>query len=185
MKAIRSCVVCGKKCLKWGLIRLAYTGNGRIVVDVGQRLPGRGAYICPEQKCVQNLGKRRELDRAFRRKIEASLYETLRNELETVVHSSKVESLVGLAFRAGKVALGTAAVEEMLHKKKAKLLILAKDISTSTERHFGNLAENSGIPILKIGTKAAWGASFKRKELGVLAVLDRNFARGILGAEKS
>ncbi len=185
MNAVRSCVVCGKKSFKWGLVRLVHAGDGSIKVDAGQKLPGRGAYVCPEPKCVGNLGKRRELDRAFRRRIEPALYETLRHELETVVHASKVESLVGLALRAGKMAVGTAAAEKALHKRKVYLLILAEDVSSNTEALFREHAAKVGIPILKAGTKAMWGKLVDRKELAVLAVLDVHFAKGIREAGKA
>ncbi len=105
-------------------------------------------------------------------------------DLMVVSRSSKIESLVGLAYRAGKVALGTAAVEEVLQKKKAKLLILSADISANTENHFVRLLENSGSQLLKTGTKRNWGARFGRKELAVLAILDVHFASGILEAVK-
>jgi len=102
-----------------------------------------------------------------------------------MLESTKIFSFVGLAFRAGKVAAGTAAAEEALHKKRAHLLILAEDVSANTETRFKELSEKTGIPILKTGTKAAWGAFFKRKELGVLGVLDTHFAKGILEAEQN
>jgi len=98
--------------------------------------------------------------------------------------SSKLESLVGLARRAGKVAVGTAAVEEALLKKKVRLVLLAEDVSPNTEERVLRLAKTSGVPVLKTGTKSAWGALFRRKELGLLAILDTNFAKGILGGRE-
>ena len=185
MKAVRSCAVCGKKHFKFELIRLVRNQSGKIFVDPTQTAPGRGAYICPELACTERLGKRKELDRAFRTRVDAELYEKIRPELENMVKSTKIFSFVGLAFRAGKVAVGTAAVEEALHKKRAKLLILAEDISVRSEKHFKNLTETTGIQILRTGTKTSWGKLFGRRELGVLVILDVHFAKGILEAEKN
>ncbi len=101
-----------------------------------------------------------------------------------MMRSSKLESLVGLARRAGKVAAGTAAVEEALLKKKARLVLLANDVSPNTQEQIVRLAETVGVSVLKTGTKRAWGTLFQRKELGVLAILDVNFAKGILSVKE-
>ncbi len=181
MRAIRTCVVCGKKRFKFSLVRLVRTESGDIAVDPAQTGPGRGAYLCPDRECVNRLSYR-HLARAFRIRIDAGQTERIRLKLENLLGETKLFSLAGLAFRAGKVAAGTAATEEAIQKKKARLLILADDISANTEEKFQRLAKSADIPILKAGTKASWGTFFKRDELGVLAILDRHFAKGILQA---
>ena len=181
MKGIRTCVVCGKKRFKFSLVRLVRAASGEIAIDPAQTESGRGAYLCPDRECVNRLSHG-QLARAFRTRIDAEQTHRIRLELENLLGETKLFSLVGLAFRAGKVAAGTAAAEEAIQKKKARLLILADDISANTEEKFQRLAKSADIPILRAGTKASWGNIFKRDELGVLVILDSHFAKGILQA---
>lgn len=63
---VRTCVGCGKKTDKADLIRFAAV-DGRIVVDAGYRLPGRGAYSCRQENCLRLLVKKgKKLARALR-----------------------------------------------------------------------------------------------------------------------
>jgi predicted RNA-binding protein YlxR (DUF448 family) len=55
---IRTCVGCGRKSPKEGLIRIVMV-DGTLSVDNEHRLPGRGAYICPETACISSLLKRK------------------------------------------------------------------------------------------------------------------------------
>jgi predicted RNA-binding protein YlxR (DUF448 family) len=52
-------------------VRLAVQ-RGLIVVDRARRLPGRGAYLCPDQKCAELAMKRRSLPRRLRVPAEAA-----------------------------------------------------------------------------------------------------------------
>ena len=44
------------------------------------KLSGRGAYICKSEKCLETAFKKKQLDYAFKDKVEASVYENLREE---------------------------------------------------------------------------------------------------------
>ena len=48
----RSCVGCRRKRAKGDLLRIVRTAD-RIRFDPQQRLPGRGAYLCPEPPCIE------------------------------------------------------------------------------------------------------------------------------------
>jgi uncharacterized protein len=52
-------------------VRLAVQ-RGLIVVDRARRLPGRGAYLCPDRKCAELAMKRRALPRRLRVPAEAA-----------------------------------------------------------------------------------------------------------------
>ena len=49
------CLICGRKTAKAALWRLALDERGWVVFDQKQRLPGRGAYVCPTDACVGKL----------------------------------------------------------------------------------------------------------------------------------
>ena len=56
--SIRTCLGCGQKSLKEKLVRIV-TVDGALMVDEGGRLPGRGAYLCPEAACINSLRKKK------------------------------------------------------------------------------------------------------------------------------
>lgn len=61
----RTCVACGRKAPQGQLVRLALSA-GRVVIDPPRRLPGRGAYLCPGQKCLEILARQKNRDRIFK-----------------------------------------------------------------------------------------------------------------------
>jgi predicted RNA-binding protein YlxR (DUF448 family) len=61
---IRTCIVCRIKKPKKDLLRLVLTPEGVVVLDISQRMSGRGAYVCHD--CLQQLKLDKRLERAFR-----------------------------------------------------------------------------------------------------------------------
>ena len=55
---LRTCLGCGRKSLKGDLVRIVTVG-GVLTIDVQGRLPGRGAYVCPREECVEQLLQRK------------------------------------------------------------------------------------------------------------------------------
>lgn len=53
----RTCVACRQPRPKASLVRLA-VANGKVMVDPLARLPGRGAYVCPDRGCRDAALKR-------------------------------------------------------------------------------------------------------------------------------
>lgn len=61
----RTCVVCNGRKPKPSLLRMALDCESAcIVMDLRQRLPGRGAYVCPG--CLPELKFTKRVQRAFR-----------------------------------------------------------------------------------------------------------------------
>ncbi|MCL1906207.1 MAG: YlxR family protein [Clostridiales bacterium] len=63
------------------LLRLARDARGDILLDLSGKSPGRGAYICPDEACLQKAKKSRALERALRVKTEDTLWQQLREEI--------------------------------------------------------------------------------------------------------
>ena len=63
---IRTCVGCRKKVPKDCLLRIVFA-DAVAVVDEQKRMPGRGAYLCRQERCFLRAEKSGALHRAFRR----------------------------------------------------------------------------------------------------------------------
>ena len=67
---VRTCIGCRKRELAVELLRVVAvpTGNGdfAVIVDTGSSLPGRGAWLHPNQQCLSVAIRRRAFARALR-----------------------------------------------------------------------------------------------------------------------
>lgn len=50
---------------KKSLIRVVKSPEGEVSLDFKGKLPGRGAYVCPNGECLKRARKSRALERAF------------------------------------------------------------------------------------------------------------------------
>jgi predicted RNA-binding protein YlxR (DUF448 family) len=64
---VRTCITCGSKRSKVHLLRLVLDERQSVENDETGTKPGRGAYVCKEGSCMEQLPRKR-LDRALRRK---------------------------------------------------------------------------------------------------------------------
>jgi len=78
---LRKCVGCGEQKPKKDLIRIVKNKDGELFVDFTGKANGRGAYICPELKCLQTAQKRKALNRALECEISTEIFERLEQEL--------------------------------------------------------------------------------------------------------
>ncbi len=67
----RTCLGCRRTRPQAALVRLVRLTNGTVVVDGAPRAAGRGAYVCPEDECLERGLSRGRLGHAFRRPSEA------------------------------------------------------------------------------------------------------------------
>jgi len=88
-------------------------------------------------------------------------------------------SLVGLAFRAGKLAAGDAAVNEAVTAKRVRLICTAKDASERILERAKRMPERcNGLYTETLFTRAEIGASLGLTDCGIIAFLDPGFAWG-------
>nr|WP_315103871.1 YlxR family protein [uncultured Catonella sp.] len=80
----RTCIACKSIKDKRELIRIVRNKEGIIELDMTGRKNGRGAYICKDVKCFENLKKSRGLDRSFKLQISTSIYDKLIDELNSL-----------------------------------------------------------------------------------------------------
>ena len=79
---MRQCVGCREMKEKKSLIRLVKPPEGPVSLDFKGKLPGRGAYVCPDPACLAKVRKSRALERAFESAIPAEVYDLLEQQME-------------------------------------------------------------------------------------------------------
>jgi uncharacterized protein len=62
---VRTCVGCRERAARADLLRVVAV-EGRLVPDPARRLPGRGASVHPDPRCVDLAERRRAFPRALR-----------------------------------------------------------------------------------------------------------------------
>ena len=80
-KPQRTCIGCNEQKDKSDLIRIVMNKEGNISIDKIGKANGRGAYICNNIECLEKAIKSKKLERSFERKIDDTIYNSLRNEI--------------------------------------------------------------------------------------------------------
>ncbi len=80
----RTCIACGAVRPKKELLRIVLSDDG-ISFDPGGRKNGRGAYLCPDEACLEAAFKKKALDKSFKTHVDAATYEALLQELRTLL----------------------------------------------------------------------------------------------------
>lgn len=73
----RLCFACRKKFKKNLLIRVAKFSDGVLSLDLSQKLPGRGIYVCCNENCFKILKKKRGLAKGLRCAVPDEIYDNL------------------------------------------------------------------------------------------------------------
>jgi predicted RNA-binding protein YlxR (DUF448 family) len=81
---LRRCLGCRKRRRKDELIRLVSVEGRSVVVDVVQRMSGRGAYLCNDDRCLRIGINAKAISNAFRKRV--VIDENLRKSIETIPH---------------------------------------------------------------------------------------------------
>ena len=79
---MRQCLGCREMKPKKDLIRVVRSPEGEISLDFKVKASGRGAYVCPDPRCLKKAIKARALERAFSAQIPPEIYERLESQME-------------------------------------------------------------------------------------------------------
>ncbi|MGP1498282.1 YlxR family protein [Schaalia odontolytica] len=79
----RTCIGCGTQAHRSVLVRIVRSPDGSIHLDRAATLPGRGAWVHPDEGCVQKARARRGLARSFRA---GNLPESVWDDVEELIN---------------------------------------------------------------------------------------------------
>ena len=81
---MRQCVGCREMKPKKELIRVVRSPEGQVSLDFRVKLPGRGAYVCPNPACLAKAKKSKALERAFSAPLPEEVYQALEEQMKEV-----------------------------------------------------------------------------------------------------
>lgn len=88
----------------------------------------------------------------------------------------KILSFIGLARKAGKVAIGEAMCEKSIRNGNACILIVADDASMNTKKKFINACTYRSIPYRFFSSKESVGKAIGKGTIAVICIIDSGFA---------
>ncbi len=83
----RKCVACQKIRPKNELLRMAKFQDDTYQLDHKQRLDGRGAYVCNDKCCIEQVMKKNAFHRSYKTKVTEQCYEELKKFQEESFHA--------------------------------------------------------------------------------------------------
>lgn len=80
---MRMCLCCREMISKNELKRVVKTPEGKIMLDLTEKMNGRGAYICSKPECLKKLKKQKMLNKAFSTQIDDEIYDNIIKAVES------------------------------------------------------------------------------------------------------
>lgn len=88
--------------------------------------------------------------------------------------------MVGLAYRARRCSTGKHTIVKDIQNKRAKLLLIASDISAQTKKKYVDKCQTNDIPYVEVADRNTLGNAMGKHERVAVAILDDGFAKRIL-----
>jgi predicted RNA-binding protein YlxR (DUF448 family) len=122
----RTCIVSRERHEPDDLIRFVVSPDGVVVPDLKRNLPGRGCWVTADRLHIEKAVAKKLFSRAFKRQVDVSA--DLADVIDRLLARSALGA-IGLARKAGSVALGAAKVDNAVRSGDALLVLHATDAS--------------------------------------------------------
>jgi len=103
----------------------------------------------------------------------------------TQTDDNKIFSMIALATKAGKTRAGAYAVKQAVRQKKAKLVVIANDVSDNTKKSFINSCTYYQVDYTFFSDMQMMGKCIGKEFCAVIAIMDTSFANMLNGGVKS
>lgn len=179
-KPQRTCLGCREVKDQQELIRFVCSPEGEVLVDYRHRLPGRGAYACPNRSCLDRILARRQFSRAFHRECAPTEAEMLLKAVAEALQK-RLENLLGMARKAGGSFAGSNAVLSALERSQPPVVVIfAGDVSVGVAGKVERRAKRSGAACLTLFDKSRLGQIMGRSECSVCALSKASLTEAFL-----
>jgi predicted RNA-binding protein YlxR (DUF448 family) len=156
----RTCIVTRQAGEPDGLLRFVAGPDMSVVPDIRRNLPGRGCWVTAERRFVDEAVRRKLFARTLKQ--EVTVPADLGEMVDRLLARAALGSL-GLARKAGQVALGAAKVEAAVRSGKALAVLHAREAADDGIRKMTQarravvFAEGPDIPAYKLFPEAELG----------------------------
>lgn len=184
---LRRCIASGAVRPRAELLRFVVDADGRLIPDIGGRLPGRGIWLSPDRDSLKTACARKLFQRAARRELEID--PDIGNIVERLL-ANRCLDLVGLARRAGQAVAGFEKVAGWLRLGRAALVLTARDAAPDGREKLRRLGRD--VPAIDCLGADELGRAFGRDRTvhaavapGALAAKLRSEARRLEGFRRN
>jgi predicted RNA-binding protein YlxR (DUF448 family) len=172
---VRTDVSRAARASKEALLRWVLTPEGELWPDWSgrARLPGRGVHTGLDAASVRAAAASGAFSRGFRQRVGVDSVDALLERAREQGERAWLQR-IGLARRAGCVAIGQAAVQDV-SRSGTGLVVIASDASDATVKKFRSNAVRRGEPVAALGG-GVLGAALGRTFVSVAMVHGKPFA---------
>jgi len=174
----RTCLGCRRQRPRAELIRIVRSPDGEGVFDIEGRLPGRGAWVCPSPACLDAVAPG-ALSHVLRAPVKLAAAAERRRELAGGF-GRRLSNLLTIARRMRGVAVGPTGVRAALAEGRARLVLIASDLSADGTASWTRRAD--AVPVRTTLESTALGVLFGRGPVEVAAIKTDGLAASILQA---
>lgn len=156
----RRCIATGQDRVRAEMIRFVLSPDGVVTPDLAAKLPGRGIWVSPDRKALQQAIKKNGFSRSA--KTQAQVPEGLLEQVESIL-TKRLIDLISMARKSGDAICGFDKTKGALISERAAVLLQASDGSDPQKRKLRPpTGQNSYISCLK-GTEL--GLAFGREHV--------------------
>ncbi len=157
----RTCIVTRRAGDAEDLLRFVVGPDGSVVPDLKRKLPGRGCWVTAERTYVEQAVRKGAFSRSFKKPV------TVAANLAELVDGLYVRSALGamgLARKAGQVALGAAKIEAKVRSGEALCVLHAAEAADDGIRKIANARRAT---LLAGGPEIGAYKLFREAEMGL------------------
>ena len=159
------------------MLKFVAGADGRVYLDVGQKLPTSGAYLLPTCAAVDAAVQGGVLARSLGvAPLENS--EIFKSEMRAVLEQSFFARM-GVARKAGHLVLGTRKAQQAAGEKTAQVIFSANDAGKDTRNTLEMMVQQNAMPLFYVGQKHQWAQVFDKQNITVAAMIDTQSAASL------
>lgn len=156
----RRCIATGREHDRARLVRFVAGPDGTVVPDIQAVLPGRGTWVTADREHIERVSANRgALWRVGR------VPDGLVDQIDALL-AARCQSFIGLARRAGQLAVGFDSVRALLAARRVGAVVTAMDAAEDGRAKIDRLgaAVMPDVPTIDVMTRFEMGAAIGRAE---------------------
>ena len=170
----RSCIVSGETLLPEQMVRFVISPDGDVTPDLAQKLPGRGYWVRARKDDINRAVETKMFLKASKSSITPPV--ELAAQVEQLL-VRRLEGLLGLARKTGKIVLGFAKVASAVENGGAFLVLHASDGMADGKDKVGRFAKRNGVPVYSVLDSQHMSAALGGDNIVHAAIKDVGWAK--------